>query len=849
MAPGPTDTAPKPSFAKVGNSHELSNSNQTVDIKQVAASSYHPLNEKVQSLPTTSDNPSTVPGRSRPVSPDGKSKQTEQPTLPESINPTVASSQLGEHDVPRRQSKTVAIPLRREDSSVKATANDDGSTQVSSEGSAKPPSFDTKSVASGTTFAMDEKESLRPDDSASMRAAIEEEEMFSAPGSVVTGSRVGSDLDGKPFREQLQEISYVGVLPPRGVIPSYQPQANLLSSTGSASQPIPAPLIASSNGVSGEIQPNMMPITPDEKLLEALQSQRDRVWVLKLEQDIIDFVGQSKEATLTLPQCNAFYRMLAHKLADYYQLDHTVVQAPGGVAVALSRTSFCRIPPPLSGLPSSASVADTPPLVAPARKIMRRPDDPRSSENTTAANSEGHSASVSDAGDSNEHGYNSGNKKSTPLTREEREKQYAEVRERIFGKDAEGADGVAPDENENSRSSSASGKKKTVKKQRNLSNDDFEPRSQFPGYYGQTYGPTNYQGEQQQYYYPQYPSMPPGQQFPMNSPTGPPMGYTQPYPGMMGPDPQSYGWTAQQQIPVQASGNNMNAYQQGPAQGYDIANHFQNAMQFQSGSNGGPMANKGPGSPMNGYAAQAMPGPPQASMNQWQQPQYDPNNQYNRQIYGSPQYQDRQMPGPATGQSSSPYAYNQYPNYPGPMHAPTGPQSQGYNNRPQFNPQIQAFVPRPMNMSPAQFPQYSMPNNNVPMPRPFPSSNPSSNGQGVFVGSPRPPSGPAAMSSHPYSNPNSKPSAHLTSKPQAIPDPISSSTPAEKPVLEITAKFGTPSHLPPRPPPPTNPEPHKYIEINRGVGGLPTYPGLPRMTANGFGGSPGNGSRSNSSQN
>ena len=33
---------------------------------------------------------------------------------------------------------------------------------------------------------------------------------------------------------------------------------------------------------------------PDERLVEALSSGRDRVWVLKLEQDIIDFVKDSK---------------------------------------------------------------------------------------------------------------------------------------------------------------------------------------------------------------------------------------------------------------------------------------------------------------------------------------------------------------------------------------------------------------------------------------------------------------------------------------------------------------------------------------------------------------------------
>ena len=45
----------------------------------------------------------------------------------------------------------------------------------------KPPSLDGKSITSGTTFALDEKESLRPDDSASVKAA-EDDDTFSGRG-------------------------------------------------------------------------------------------------------------------------------------------------------------------------------------------------------------------------------------------------------------------------------------------------------------------------------------------------------------------------------------------------------------------------------------------------------------------------------------------------------------------------------------------------------------------------------------------------------------------------------------------------------------------------------------------
>ena len=91
---------------------------------------------------------------------------------------------------------------------VKSLATDDSVTQLSSsDGSVKPPSLDGKSVASGTTFALDEKESIRPDDSASLRA-VEEEDVVSPPDSIAAGSRVGSDSGvARAFRDQLHEIS------------------------------------------------------------------------------------------------------------------------------------------------------------------------------------------------------------------------------------------------------------------------------------------------------------------------------------------------------------------------------------------------------------------------------------------------------------------------------------------------------------------------------------------------------------------------------------------------------------------------------------------------------------------
>jgi hypothetical protein len=47
------------------------------------------------------------------------------------------------------------------------------------------------------------------------------------------------------------------------------------------------------------------------------------------------------ENELCLPNCNTFYRMLAHRLADYYLLGHVVDTTMTGVKI--TRTPYCRM--------------------------------------------------------------------------------------------------------------------------------------------------------------------------------------------------------------------------------------------------------------------------------------------------------------------------------------------------------------------------------------------------------------------------------------------------------------------------------------------------------------------------
>jgi hypothetical protein len=159
----------------------------------------------------------------------------------------------------------------------------------------KAPSLDGKSVASGATFAMDEKGSIRPDDSASVKAA-EEDEPNSASGSGAASSRVGSEAGGKAFRDQFNEISE-RMSSPNNQRPGPMGRGPVRVLAGQAGHNMP-PINNSASAPSGMAGSEFPPLyahdEPDEKLLEALQTPKDRMFLLQLEQKVIVFVRDSQ---------------------------------------------------------------------------------------------------------------------------------------------------------------------------------------------------------------------------------------------------------------------------------------------------------------------------------------------------------------------------------------------------------------------------------------------------------------------------------------------------------------------------------------------------------------------------
>ncbi|KAK0728613.1 hypothetical protein B0T26DRAFT_698693 [Lasiosphaeria miniovina] len=534
------------------------------------------------------------------------------------------------------------------------TPSDDNSQRAdsSSELGTKPPSLDGKSIASGTTFALDEKESLRPDDSASVKAAADDDDTFSMRGSYIAGSRMGSDVAARIHRIQ------IGDMPPRTITShaltgSSQSQGIVTPQSGvSDKQPAEEaklPLVGANVAPDVMAAPNFLSQNPDEKLLEAMQSPKDRIFLLRLEQQVIDFAQASEEPFMDLPPSNSFCRMLTHKLADYYHMTHQFEATAG--AVRIFKTPFCRIPPSLSSIAASTPSSSSPAPALLPRKIMRRGED-----GEFGFMSAGASKATSEAGSDGKDKAGSREK----LTREEREEAYNRARLRIFAsiEKTESSTPEGEDANDISRTSSVSAKdrsngatKRKPNKQRRDDSESFDSRSQYVAWCGP-----------QQSTWAQAPAAP--QYFPVS---GSP--YTAPY-----------------QQPYQNS--LQTAY--GPNQAYP---------QMAASGAFAPQYNGIPSYPSPPVAAQAAPP---------QQPRYPPpSNPPMPAPYSSPvpslsqpawsqQQPFNQNTFPGRGSPSTngvPYLYGQLPVNVN----PNDPKSQhpipGSYNRQAFNPKTQSFVP------------------------------------------------------------------------------------------------------------------------------------------------------------
>jgi hypothetical protein len=742
-----------------------------------------PLNPKSSSVSDDNENSppaehsssSEINGSSPPLSNHHNLDKT-----PEAYSIDLAVDDLGRgvQDIGltlKRHTESSDSLLDRHDNSLLKRENsfEDDRTHLSTS-STKMTNFDSKSLASVTTFAMDEKDSVRPDDSASVQA-IDEDESLSGLASGAPNSVAGSEADSRVFRDQFRD----GIpTRPRGILPisgplfnGSQPVNGIISPDSVANNFV---IPANPDSVQDGQNLHGFPLEPDEKLLEAMKSPKDRLLILQLEEKIRYFIKECTEQSLELPPSNAFGRLLAHKLGDYYHLTHFVDN--NVTSVRLHRTPFCRLPTPLSAV--HAATNTTPPPIVPAMKIMRRNDGGQFDE--SVGGSSNPSKANSETGDSGPDGERNGSSSgATPakdrmaLTREEREAKYHQVRERIFRDfpDSAKTEPATGDPNDISRSSSTNGRKKP-QKQRTPVDDSFEVRSQFNAYYpGTKYGnghapynaPMNDNPYSNQVPYLVGPGVPPPSSGYMSTGQTGAM-----YSGQMSMNsaPQ-YPVAMSPQMPSNGSWQNGNMPQQSPYHGYASMN--QPGMMNQPSSNASSPA-------MSNYAVpNAAPYTQNLNWNSTPYPtnfQQSPQQQRNGPPVHWPNYPQQPMPSnmqpnmggypytPYSGQHMNPAFQNSA------AHHSMQP---GYP-RSHFNPQTRSFVPGgvPLGHHPSKGPQH-------------PTQQYSNMQSGVQPGWN---AYPEAVSHRPM-DPN----------PAMIPNRLPTGP------RDSIAKWGTPSHLPPKPPP------------------------------------------------
>ncbi|KAI1806808.1 hypothetical protein F4811DRAFT_103672 [Daldinia bambusicola] len=644
-----------------------------------------------------------------------------------------------------------------------ASVSDDASQRAdsNSEMGTKAPSIDGKSITSGTTFALDEKESLRPDDSASVKASAEDDESFSIRGSLIANSRIGSevarihrlrigDMPERRIVQILPELQDKGISTPQSGVSSQQPPAEQPQTLGIVN--------GSSDAFTSTYGQN-----PDEKLLEAMQSPKDRIFLLRLEQEVINFVQSSKEPYMDLPPNNSFCRMLTHKLADYYHMTHSFEAIQGSVRIF--RTPFCRVPPSLAsivGNTTNNSTNSTPPQLLP-KKIMRRGEDGGSGQASTSP-----SKATSEVGSDGKE--KSSTTKDKP-TREEREEAYKQARERIFGSsdkpgettpDNDDANGISRASSVSAKDKSNLGKRGKTGKQRRDDSESFDSRSQY-----------------QPYYHPHQPGWTTPQYIPIGHPQ-----YSSPVqPPYPNPMPQAYAPPAQ---PYPAMMPNAAFPQYGNMPMYPPQTQVTPPRYTASTNNTGTYA-----------------GPVQTPPQQWQ-----PN--YNQAPSLSP-YQSRaaqpQTPG-NPGPVGIPYAFGQLPANANPHDPKSQHPIPGSYNRHAFNPKTQSFVPS---------------NGMVQVQPPLPPYNMGGHGSpqvgsphlaySAYSGSPAPPQayvgGPGYGMSRQGSNSSlpayhpplpQHPSAHLPQVPAQVPNKPSIPPTGPTQTFSHLPTYGNPATLPQKPP-------------------------------------------------
>ncbi|KAG0086480.1 R3H domain-containing protein 1 [Podila epicladia] len=183
--------------------------------------------------------------------------------------------------------------------------------------------------------------------------------------------------------------------------------------------------------------------TFDEFLITALKNRNDRIFLLKLELEFTNFINNQSQEQLDFPSLNSYYRMVIHRVANYFKL--TRVVDPVHKTIIMYKTDESAIPALRF---SDLMEEEEEQIVKPMKVLKRTPNRPSAGAVTPDGSVESDRRTISI---------------------KEREEAYAKARARIFQEDVPKPKSPEEGSGPNSRSDSPSTKSDTVEEQKSKS--------------------------------------------------------------------------------------------------------------------------------------------------------------------------------------------------------------------------------------------------------------------------------------------------------------------------------------------------------------------------------------------
>jgi hypothetical protein len=141
-----------------------------------------------------------------------------------------------------------------------------------------------------------------------------------------------------------------------------------------ASDTVSAPNISAYEGSSDEwnVVDVMDEVQIDAFLLTALKNPKDRLTILKLEDEFQRFIKDKRVDRMEFPPMSSYHRMIVHKVAQHYRLQHQVVGYGPQRAILVHKCAATQLP-----LLRLSELSEQPEVSPKSVKLLKRPTPPR----------------------------------------------------------------------------------------------------------------------------------------------------------------------------------------------------------------------------------------------------------------------------------------------------------------------------------------------------------------------------------------------------------------------------------------------------------------------------------------